>query len=218
MDLPPCGQTARSLTIKRVALFIMVYLVLSARCTFYFAGLPASTEGPNQRERISEHEKPHQSQTRAYQMTKVRINVNFLAYRLKIRDSLREFVIRNYISGATQPYVAKTPLAQEDVLAPPSIGFIILDGYRGQGDDYIDLAVSHDFGLHALHITIMDDQGNVIESDEASPYLTDPNLWEYLPQARVPSGTKVIVQVTAIDHMGGVGMRREEKTMGEQEF
>jgi hypothetical protein len=63
----------------------------------------------------------------------------------------------------------------------------------------------HNFGLHSMHIPILKDQGNRIESGEASPFPNDPGLWEYLPGAGVPTDTAGIIQVNAMDCMGGVG-------------
>ncbi len=149
-------------------------------------------------------------------MTKVLMNADLLAYRMEMRDALRQVLVRNYITGAPQPFVAEMVLEQKHLLPPPCVGFIALDGYRGQGDDYIGFTVSHDFGIHAMHITILDDRGGVIESDEAFPMLEDPNVWQYLPQACVPPGKSVTVQVTAVGCMGGIGRGWESKTMGEE--
>ena len=67
-----------------------------------------------------------------------------------------------------------------------------------------------------MHITIRDNRGQVIESGNMSPFPEDPELWEYLPRARAPLGTTVIIQVTAIDCMGGVGRAWEKKPMGKR--
>ena len=69
-------------------------------------------------------------------MTKVLMNRDLLAYRLYMKDSLQQVLMQNYITGAPQPLVAETVLEQEHLL-PPCIGFMALDGYLGQGDDYI---------------------------------------------------------------------------------
>ncbi len=152
-------------------------------------------------------------------MTKVHMNMNLLAYRMEMRDALRQVLVQNYITGAPQPFGAETVLAQEHLLPPPVIGFIALDGYLGQGDDYIALTASHDFGMHSVRITIVDDGGHVIESGEMWPFPGDPNGWEYLPQVCVPPGTSsVTIHVTAFDCMGGIGRASERKTLEEQEW
>ena len=150
-------------------------------------------------------------------MTKVLMNMDLLAYQLGMKEDLRQVLVQNTITGAPQPYLAETVFAQKHVLPPPCIGFIALDGYLGQGDDYIGFTASHDFGIHSMRITILDDRGHVIESGEAVPMLEDPNVWEYLPQACVPAGTSVTVHVTAFDCMGGIGRGWERKTLGEEE-
>jgi hypothetical protein len=147
-------------------------------------------------------------------MTKVFMNMDLLAYRLEMKETLRQVLGQNYITGAPQPFVAETVLAQEHLLPPPAIGFILLDGYTGQGDDYIALTASHDFGIHSMRITIVDDSGFVIETGEMWPFLEDPNAWEYLPQVCVPFGTSVTVHITAMDCMGGIGRACERKITG----
>ena len=148
-------------------------------------------------------------------MTKILMNHGLLEYRREMVDTLCQVLQYNYINGAPQPFVAEPPFTQKHLLVAPFIGFIALDGYLGQGDDYIGLVASHDFGIHSMHITIVDDQGNSIESGEMWPSLEDPNAWEYVPKARVPGGTTVVVQVTALDCMGGIGRASERKTLGE---
>jgi hypothetical protein len=166
--------------------------------------------------RKSDHEETKYLHVGALPMTKVRMNINLLAYQMYMKDSLQEVIQRNYINGAPKPYLAEPPFTQKHLLVAPSIGFIALDGYMGQGDDYIGFVAAHDFGIHSMHITILDDQGHVIESGQASPFLEDPNGWEYLPQACVPSGTTVTVQITAVDCMGGIGRAWESKTLEEE--
>ena len=151
-------------------------------------------------------------------MTKVLMSANLLAYQLEVKNALRQVLGQNYITGTPRPYLAETVLAQKHLLPPPSIGFITLDGYLGQGDDYVAITASDDFGIHSMRITIVDNRGNLIESGEMWPFPNNPNVWEYLPQACVPAGTSVIVHITAIDCMGGIGRGCEKKTMGEEEF
>jgi hypothetical protein len=69
-----------------------------------------------------------------------------------------------------------------------------------------------------MHLTILEDHGNRIESSEASPFPDNPGLWEYLPEVRVPTGTEGIIQVNVMDCMGGIGRRWIGRKMGEEEF
>lgn len=91
---------------------------------------------------------------------------------------------------------------------------VSLEGYEGQGDDFIGIVAYHDFGIHAMHITILDERGRRIESGEADPFPDNPELWDYIPTERVPPGTTLTVHVTAIDCMGGIGRGWESKTLG----
>ena len=151
-------------------------------------------------------------------MTKVLMNRGLWDYQQAMKEDLRQVLCQNTIAGAPRPFMEEVRLVQKYLLPPPSIGVIFLDGYHGQGDDYIGLVASHDFGIHSMRITIVDEHGNVIESGEMGPFWEDPNAWEYLPQACVPSGTTVTVHVTAFDCMGGIGRGWERKTLGEDDW
>ena len=70
----------------------------------------------------------------------------------------------------------------EDVLPPPEIQLISLDASEGQGDDFIGVDAYHDFGIAAMHITILDSQGNRIEDGDACPYTDHPTLWWFFPE------------------------------------
>jgi hypothetical protein len=147
-------------------------------------------------------------------MTKVLMNIDLLEYQLVMKEALRQVIQENYIGGIREAQRVEPPLAQEDLLPPPYIVHLGLEAYEGQGDDFIGIVASHDFGIYSMHITILDDRGNLIENGEASPYPENPELWEFLPTARVPLGTPVTVHVTAIDCMDGIGRRWERKTLG----
>jgi hypothetical protein len=151
-------------------------------------------------------------------MTKVLMNVNLLDYQQEMKESLRQVVQYNYIEGVRRPErvdLQQPRLFLEDVLPPPAIELISLDAYEGQGDDFIGVDAYHDFGIAAMHITILDDQGNRIEAGDAYPYEDHPNLWWFFPEVRMPLGTSLIVHVTAVDCIGGVGTCWIGKTLGE---
>lgn len=156
-------------------------------------------------------------------MTKVLMHPGLLAYRQEMKDALRQVIQHNYIEGAPQlgladPFQAR--LSLEDVLPPPEIELIDLYAYQGQDpdDDYIGAMIYHDFGIASINITILDEWGCVIESGEMTNFPDHPELWDYLPTVRVPEGTRVIVHVTAMDCMGGIGRGWERKTLGEEDW
>ncbi len=155
-------------------------------------------------------------------MTKVRMNIDLLDYRQDMKEALRQVVQYNYIEGVRRPEREPTKWAPrlflEDVLPPPEIQFISLFDYEGQGDDFIGVDAYHEFGIASMRITIHDDQGCLIETGDAEPYEDRPNLWWFFPEVLIPLGTKVIVHVTAMDCMGGIGTRCERKTLGEDDW
>jgi hypothetical protein len=138
-----------------------------------------------------------------------------------MKERLRQVVQYNYVRGIRQPErvdPGQPRLILEDLLPPPEIQFISLFDYQGQGDDFIGVHAYHEFGIAAMYITIVDDQGNRAEVGNAYPYDENPNLWWFFPEVRVPLGTLVTVYVTAIDCMGGIGTRWIRKTLGEEDW
>jgi hypothetical protein len=120
-------------------------------------------------------------------MTKVQMNLGLLAYRQYMQESLRQVLQQNFIGGisrADQP--EEILLVETNLLPPPRFMTISLDGYAGQGGDFIGVVIFHDFGVHAVHISIRDGQGNLIENGAVSSYPDNPICWEYLPTALVP--------------------------------
>jgi hypothetical protein len=151
-------------------------------------------------------------------MTKVRMNTDLLAYQHKMKESLHLVVQQNSIAGIGQAEWAEPVLAQKDLLPPPCILAISLEGYKGEGDDLIGIWVDHDFGIASLHVTIRDQQGNRIEKGNAYPFSESAELWWFFPVVCVPGGITVHVEVIARDGMGNVVRWWKSKTMGEEEL
>jgi hypothetical protein len=147
-------------------------------------------------------------------MTKVLMNHHLLAYRQEMQETLRQAMQQKL---APQAAWAEPVLGQNDLLPPPCILALSLEGYKGRDDDLIGIWVDHDFGIARLHITIRDLQGKWIESGDAYPFSENAELWWYLPAVCVPMGTSVIVEATARDGMGGVGKWWKRKTVGERD-
>jgi|WetSurMetagenome_2_1015567.scaffolds.fasta_scaffold422871_2 hypothetical protein len=122
---------------------------------------------------------------------------------------------RNFVGALPPSDLPGTQLLKKDLLPPPSIMTISLEGYAGQGEDLIGVVIFHDFGIHAVHISIRDEHGNLIENGEVTPCPDDPICWEYYPTALVTAGTPVIVEVVAEDCMGSLAVWQEGKTLGE---
>jgi hypothetical protein len=150
-------------------------------------------------------------------MTKVLMSTGLLAYQRRMKETLRQVVQQNSIAGIHQAEWAETVLAQKDLLPPPCILAISLEGYKGEGDDLIGIWVDHDFGIASMHVTIRDLQGNTIEKGDAYPFSESTELWWFFPVVCIPHNTAVTVEVTAMDGIGSVARWRKGKTMGEEE-
>lgn len=150
-------------------------------------------------------------------MTKVRMSAKLLTYRQRMKDGLRRVIRHKFIGGIPPGERVEPPLAEEKLLPPPCIVAVTLENYRGREGDFIGIVIFHDFGIHAMHVTILDDRGGRIEGGRAIPCPDDPEIWGFLPTVRVPAGTSVMVQITAMDCMRGIGRRWIGKRMGADE-
>ena len=152
-------------------------------------------------------------------MTKVFVHPDLLAYQQGMKEILRQVVQYHFVDGVPQPERVdlEACILREDVLPPPEIELIFVNTYQEEEgeQDCITAQVYTDFGPASVHVAIRDDKGNRIESGEMCPFPNHPGLWDYLPGIRVPRGTDVIVEVTAMDYMGGIGTRWVGHTMGE---
>ncbi len=150
-------------------------------------------------------------------MTKVFISPSLMEYRQEIADLTRQCIQSRYMAGVQEVVWTddEPPLAQEDLLPPPRIETIHLMNYEGHVDDLILLAITTEFGVGSLHITIRDDQRNIVESGDGFEDPLGSGIWNYLTTSEIPSGTRVIVDAVAIDYLGGVGTHSECKAVGE---
>ena len=64
-------------------------------------------------------------------------------------------------------------------------------------------------GISHLHLRA----GASVERGNATEWLDEPNCWEYLTKAAVPSGISVIVYAAAMDSLGAVGALNQSKTI-----
>jgi hypothetical protein len=138
-------------------------------------------------------------------MTKVFLNRFILSYRQEMVEAVCDIIKGKFIVGVKYWGSPAPPLAQADLLTPPTIEILELRYYQGRIDDSILIATSDDFGIVSLHVTVKDAAGKLIESGDATPWLDAPDCWSYAATADVPRGTSVVVCVAAIDSLGGVG-------------
>ncbi len=151
-------------------------------------------------------------------MTKVQMSQGLFDYQEMMKDTLRETIRQHFVAGVRQADRGEVPFVSKSLLPPPQILAIFLEEYKGTGDedDYIAIVVRHDFGIGAMDITIWDESGNLVEHGQGSPFPNDPELWDYVPTAQIPADTLVMVQVTAVDCMGGVTVNRDCKRLASE--
>lgn len=87
-----------------------------------------------------------------------------------------------------------------DFFNAPTIHNVDLSAYNGQTGNAISILATDDFRVESVHVSITNDQGNVLESGNAIP-VTD-GRWNY--QATATITTPVTIEVVARDYPGGV--------------
>jgi hypothetical protein len=148
-------------------------------------------------------------------MIKVFISPLMLDYQQEIADLTRQCIQSRYIAGVKEMvWTDEEPaLAQVDLLPPPRIETIHLMNYEGHAGDLILLGISTDFGVGNLHISIRDDQGNIVENGDGFEEPLGSGIWNYFATREVPSGTTVTVYAAATDSLGGVGTLSDSITI-----
>jgi len=147
-------------------------------------------------------------------MTKVFISPLLMEYRQEIAELTRECIQSRFFAEVEDVFTDdEPPLAQDNLLPPPRIETLHLMHYEGHVNDLILLAISTEFGVGNLHITIRDDGRNIIESGDGFEDPIGSGIWNYLTTREVPSGTRVTVHAVATDYLGGVGTLSESTTI-----
>jgi hypothetical protein len=104
-------------------------------------------------------------------------------------------------------------LTVADFFNAPTVEEIDLSAYGGAVGDEIVVQAADDFDVEAVDVSIMDDQGGIIESGSAAENPPESGYWVYTATTAVDPGTAVRIVVTAQDRPGGTGTSEEEKTL-----
>jgi hypothetical protein len=118
-----------------------------------------------------------------------------------------------YTLAAKERDIPAFALAVSDYLKLPVVKTLDLSYYNGQVGNIIPIVTSDDFGVTGVNVVIRDLEANILESGNASEFPQGSGHWNYVSTAAVPSGTTVVVYVTATDRPGGVGTLNVEKTI-----
>jgi hypothetical protein len=93
------------------------------------------------------------------------------------------------------------------LLPPPQIERLDVSTYEGQADDIIQINTCDEFGVEGVHVSIRDDQGNLLESDYVLPNPDFTGHWVYFATVSIPSGTRITICVKAMDGLGAMGVK-----------
>jgi hypothetical protein len=97
------------------------------------------------------------------------------------------------------------------LLKPPSIEIVILDKFMDKGGkikDFIQFWTWGDFGPLAVLVTLLDEQGQVIESQYAFPNEELLHCWAYVIEIESGNCRSLTIQAMVFDRLGGMGMQR----------
>ena len=140
-------------------------------------------------------------------MTKVILSQSVLKYRREMAEAVSQTIKASFIEGVKIFRLGDPPLAQPNLLPPPIVE-VALNFYEGKVDDPIFFTIFADFDVWSVHVVIRDEQGNMIESGEATQFEDTPDCWDYRATVSLPSGTPVTVSAAATDQLLNIGAAR----------
>ena len=158
-------------------------------------------------------------------MTRVRLDRSLFEYRQCMAEWVNELRSEKTHSGAKPPLPKapwQAPRERKDrsalasmkagLLTSPRVEMLDVSGYDGHVTDLIQITTCDDFGMEAVHVSIWDEQGNLIEDDYAleNPDFTDH--WVYFANVPVPAGTRVTISARVMDALGAVGIKTCQRT------
>jgi hypothetical protein len=105
-------------------------------------------------------------------------------------------------------------LAHQDFLKAPTIRPLDLSGYKGQVGDVIEIWANDNVGVADLNVTIVAQDGTLIESGKAVEMGDESGRWNYVATKPVSRGADVFIEVKAVDHAGNEAQLAENATVG----
>jgi hypothetical protein len=114
-----------------------------------------------------------------------------------------------YAPIALERDLAVYVVAMGDFLSVPTIKPLDLSGYQGQAGDLITIWAKDDIGLASLNVTILAQDGGLIESGQAVEVGSRSGKWTYTATAAAAIGSVVTINVVGFDHAGNKAERTE---------
>ena len=101
------------------------------------------------------------------------------------------------------------------VLAPPLVEnlWISIRLRDGALSGVIQIVTADEFGVTDVYVTLLDEQGRIVESGYAMQVPCYGDYWGYIPSASVAPGTTLTVRAVAMDCLGATGMLTERVTV-----
>jgi hypothetical protein len=131
--------------------------------------------------------------------------------KMAIEDpALRAF----YEPIAGQREITVYALAIGDFLGRPSIRPLDLSAYRGRPGDTIVIQAVDDLGFARLEVTILAQDGTLIEKGSAVEIGIRSGYWTYTATVPVVFGSSVFIEVQGADHAGTKVKLTENPTVG----
>jgi hypothetical protein len=109
---------------------------------------------------------------------------------------------RPFCGPRMSPYHA----AVRDFMSPPKVHAIDLPSFRAEAGQFITIVASDDTGVVDVQVKIRHATSNgELEQGPARPSVT-ANQWLYTTTTTIPSGTPIVVEATAVDRPGHLGL------------
>jgi len=126
-----------------------------------------------------------------------------------LADAETRAVYEEYTKSKNMPVFA---LTIADYFTAPVIDSLDLGMYTGQGGSLIHISARDEFGVAGVHIAITDQDGNPLESGEATETAVGSGHWVYVATSNVDAGTAVTVNAVASDRPGGTAVASANKS------
>jgi hypothetical protein len=134
------------------------------------------------------------------------------AYGVSVKEdpALLEF----YGPIAEQREITVYSLAVGDFLGVPSFKPLNLSKYEGKIGDIITIRAKDDIGLADVELSIVSQEGTLIEQGKAVEKGARTGIWIYTATAPVAPGTDIFIEVHGVDHAGNEAQLSESPTVG----
>jgi hypothetical protein len=106
--------------------------------------------------------------------------------------------------GRMRPY----HVGVRDYLTPPKVAAIDLQSFTGQPGQFVRVVATDDSRVVSVQVVIRQGAGEGIIEQGPAGLSVIADEWLYTTSTAIPSGTPILVEATAADHPGNLGVAK----------